>query len=92
MIAQLVEAGENVGMIDRFEIVGSGSPRPEAERIIFCDGTGGELFHADTDLELSHWRPNCTAPRIRLGKRLYFAADDCSIATMAATSGEWNRP
>ena len=67
MIAQLVEAGENVDMIDRFEIVDSGSPRPEAERIIFCDGTGGKLFHAETDMELSHWRPNCTPAEYRAG-------------------------
>lgn len=54
-------------MIDRFEIVGSGSPRPNAERIIFCDGTGGRLFRADTDLELSHWRPNRTPTEYRAG-------------------------
>ena len=54
-------------MIERFEIVGSTSPRPDAERIIFCDGTGGNLFHADTDLELSHWRPNRTPVEYRAG-------------------------
>ena len=31
-------------MVDRFEIIGTGSPRPEAERILFCDGTGGSLY------------------------------------------------
>jgi len=52
-------------VIDRFEIVAPGSPRPQAERIIFCDGTGGALFQAATDLELSHWRPNCTPAEYR---------------------------
>lgn len=54
-------------MIDRFEIISTGSPRPNAERIIFCDGTGGSLYRADTDLELSHWRPNCTPAEYRAG-------------------------
>jgi len=53
--------------IDRFEIIDHGSPRPEAERIIFCDGTGGSIFQPKTDLELSHWRPNQTrtGPELR---------------------------
>jgi hypothetical protein len=54
-------------MIDRFEIVGHSDPRPKAERIIFCDGTGGSQFHADSDLELSHWRPNRTPTDYRAG-------------------------
>ena len=54
-------------MIDRFEIISSGSSRPNAERIIFCDGTGGSLYRADTDLELSHWRPNRTPAEFRAG-------------------------
>ena len=54
-------------MIDRFEIIGHDDPRPEAERIIFCDGTGGSLFRAETDLELSHWRPNRTPNEYRAG-------------------------
>jgi hypothetical protein len=54
-------------MIDRFEIIGTSSPRPEADRIIFCDGTGGGLYRADTDLELSHWRPNRTPAEFRAG-------------------------
>jgi len=52
-------------MIARFEIVTSKSPRPDAERIIFCDGSGGTLFRAETDLELSHWRPNQTLKEYR---------------------------
>jgi hypothetical protein len=47
-------------MIDRFEIIGHSSRRPDAEHIIFCDGTGGEHYRPETDLELSHWRPNGT--------------------------------
>jgi len=36
-------------MIDRFEIVGRASPRPDTERIIFCDGTGGGIYRPETD-------------------------------------------
>ena len=54
-------------MIDRFEIVGSTSARPKAERIIYCDGTGGSLYQTETDLELSHWRPNKTPAEFRAG-------------------------
>jgi hypothetical protein len=53
--------------INRFEIIGHDSPRPKAERIIFCDGTGGSLFQPNTDLELSHWRPNRTPMEYRAG-------------------------
>lgn len=53
--------------IDRFEIVGKGSERPGTDPIIFCDGTGGNLFQAETDLELSHWRPNRTPVEYRAG-------------------------
>src|SRR5687768_4055796 len=53
-------------MIDDFEIIDHDSPRPKAERIIFCDGTGGGLFQP-TDLELSHWRPNKTPAEYRAG-------------------------
>jgi hypothetical protein len=54
-------------MIERFEIIGHDSPRPEAEHLLFCDGTGGKHFHADQDLELSHWRPNRTPAEYRAG-------------------------
>src|ERR1700687_3657931 len=54
-------------MIERFEIVGSTSARPEADQIIFCDGTGGSLFRGESDLELSHWRPNRTPAEYRAG-------------------------
>lgn len=54
-------------VIDRFEIIDYDSPRPDAERILFCDGTGGKLFQPDTDMELSHWRPNCTPAEYRAG-------------------------
>lgn len=52
-------------MISRFEIVSFDAPRPDAEQIIFCDGSGGRLFNPATDLELSHWRPNHTPPEYR---------------------------
>lgn len=54
-------------LIDRFEIVGKGSARPGEGPIIFCDGTGGGMFRPDSDLELSHWRPNATPPEYRAG-------------------------
>src|ERR1700682_199746 len=54
-------------MIDRFEIIGHNDPRPVAEHILFCDGTGGGLFRAETDIELSHWRPNRTPSEYRAG-------------------------
>ncbi len=54
-------------MIDRFEIIGPSSPRPAAEHIIFCDGAGGDMFRPASDLELSHWRPNCTPREYRAG-------------------------
>ena len=54
-------------MIKRYEILDPGSPRPGAERIVFCDGAGGRLFRPETDLELSHWRPNRTPARYRAG-------------------------
>jgi hypothetical protein len=54
-------------LIDRFEIVGKNSPRPSDGPIIFCDGTGGSMFRPDSDLELSHWRPNTTPHQYRVG-------------------------
>jgi hypothetical protein len=54
-------------VVERFEIIGSGSSRPDADRIIFCDGTGGGLYQDETDLELSHWRPNRTPAEYRAG-------------------------
>jgi len=54
-------------MIDRCEIVTHDSPRPDVERIVFCDGTGGGISRPETDLELSHWRPNKTPAKYRAG-------------------------
>ena len=54
-------------MIDRFEIIDHDSPRPKAQRILFCDGTGDKQFQPETDLELSHWRPNRTPAEYRAG-------------------------
>ncbi|HTI52577.1 MAG TPA: DUF6687 family protein [Planctomycetaceae bacterium] len=54
-------------MIDRFLILNHGDPRPDVERIIYCDGAGGRQFRQETDLELSHWRPNRTPSRFRAG-------------------------
>lgn len=54
-------------MLTRFEIIGHDSPRPDADRILFCDGTGGKVFRPETDLELSHWRPNGTPAEYRAG-------------------------
>jgi hypothetical protein len=54
-------------MIDRFLILAHSDPRPDAERIIFCDGAGGRIFREGTDLDLSHWRPNRTPRQYRAG-------------------------
>lgn len=53
--------------LDRYEIIDHDSARPDAERIIFCDGTGGACYRPETDLELSHWRPNHTPAEYRAG-------------------------
>jgi hypothetical protein len=47
-------------MIGRFQILDHDASRPAAQRILFCDGAGGDLFRDATDLDLSHWRPNRT--------------------------------
>ena len=47
-------------MIPHFDILEHNAPHPDAQKIIFCDGTGGALFQSETDIELSHWRPNHT--------------------------------
>ena len=39
-------------MIQQFEIMAEGLPRPNHERIVFCDGTGGDWYRPETDLEL----------------------------------------
>jgi hypothetical protein len=52
-------------MIDRFLILEHAAPRPDAERVIFCDGSGGDVFREGSDLDLSHWRPNRTPARYR---------------------------
>ena len=62
-----LEFREGGDTIERFEILGSGSLRPDAERILFCDGTGGSHFRAETDLELSRWQPNRTPAEYRDG-------------------------
>jgi hypothetical protein len=54
-------------MIDRYLILNHGDPRPDAERIIYCDGTAEGEFRDGCDLELSHWRPNRTPARFRAG-------------------------
>jgi hypothetical protein len=48
-------------------VVPHGGPRPDAPCVLFCDGSGGALFREGSDLELSHWRPNRTPPRLMAG-------------------------
>lgn len=50
-------------MIDRFHVTGSAEPRPEAARVLFCDGSADDSFRPGIDLELSHWVPNRTPAR-----------------------------
>jgi len=52
-------------MIDRFLILDHDASRPDAENVVYCDGSGGEMFREDSDLDLSHWRPNRTPARYR---------------------------
>ncbi len=72
-------------MIERFEVMTKDARRPEGERIIFCDGTGGAWFHAETDLELSHWRPNRTPPEYRAGT----STEICFKFLDAPRPGSW---
>jgi hypothetical protein len=73
-------------VIEQFEIVSSDSPRPDADRIIFCDGTGGGLFHPETDLELSHWRPNHTPSQYRADT----STEICFRFLDQPLSGQWS--
>jgi hypothetical protein len=52
-------------MIDSFLILDHGAGRPEAARVVFCDGSGGDNFREQSDLDLSHWRPNRTPRQYR---------------------------
>jgi hypothetical protein len=72
-------------MVDRFEIIEHDSPRPNAERIIFCDGTGGSIYRSETDLELSHWRPNHTPKEYRAGT----STEICFRFLDKPRSGSW---
>ena len=72
-------------MIDRFEIIDHGSPRPDANHILFCDGTEGSIFRPEDDLELSHWRPNRTPGEYRSGT----STEICFRFLDNPRSGEW---
>jgi hypothetical protein len=52
-------------MIEKFLILDHDAPPPDAEHVIYCDGSGGRAFREDKDLDLSHWRPNRTLARYR---------------------------
>lgn len=72
-------------MIPHFEVLEHNSPRPDAQKIIFCDGTGGAIFQPETDLELSHWRPNHTPAEFRAGT----STEICFRFLDNPRSGEW---
>jgi len=72
-------------MIERFEIIGHSSPRPDAEHIIFCDGAGGDILRPAGDLELSHWRPNRTPREYRAGS----STEICYRFLDAPRPGSW---
>jgi hypothetical protein len=48
-----------------FHIHGSQEPRPSATAVIYCDGSADDQFRDGVDLELSHWIPNRTPPRLK---------------------------
>ena len=50
---------------DRFYIEGTTHPRPDAAHVIYADGAGAGRVRAGTDIELSHWVPNQTAPEFK---------------------------
>ncbi|MBY0273104.1 MAG: hypothetical protein K2X02_06860 [Alphaproteobacteria bacterium] len=50
-----------------FYIKGSKSKRPESQCAIYVDGTAGEEFREDFDIELSHWVPNRTESQYKAG-------------------------
>lgn len=72
-------------MIDRFLILNHGAPRPDAERVVFCDGAGGGIFRTATDLDLSHWRPNQTPRQFRAGT----STEICYRFLDAPLPGNW---
>jgi len=71
--------------IDGFDVIGHGAPRPDADRILFCDGTDSDLFRAETDVELSHWRPNHTPDDYRAGT----STEICFRFTDSPRPGPW---
>lgn len=73
-------------MIDRFLILNHGDPRPDAGRILFCDGAGGAIFRDGSDLDLSHWRPNRTPAQYRAGT----STEICFRFLDAPLSGDWS--
>lgn len=72
-------------MIDRFLILKHGDPRPDAERVVYCDGAGGRVFREGTDLDLSHWRPNRTPRAYRAGT----STEICFRFLDAPLPGNW---
>lgn len=48
-----------------FHVTGSAEPRPASQATVFCDGAAGAEYRDGMDIELSHWIPNRTPPRLR---------------------------
>src|SRR5262245_48989906 len=46
-------------------ITGSSRARPEAGRVIYCDGGFDASYREGVDLELSHWIPNSTPAQFK---------------------------
>lgn len=63
----------------RFYISARADGRPDAQAVLFCDGSADATFREGRDLELSHWIPNRTPARYRADTSteicLRFAAD-----------------
>lgn len=49
--------------VDAFHITGSAEPVPQAERVLYADGSADGSMRPGTDLELSHWVPTTTPER-----------------------------
>jgi hypothetical protein len=50
-------------VVPRYFITGGSEPMPDADRVIYADGSAGSMYRPGIDMELSHWVPNDTPRR-----------------------------